>query len=371
MIAVVKEHGPQLGYAPACQAVGIARATFYRYRTDGQPRVKKKRRMPKQALTSQERQEVLDCLHEPRFVDLAPNEVFAQLLDEDKYLCSPRTMYRLLEQNNEVRERRRQRKTVPYSKPELLATGPNQVWSWDITKLHGPEKWQYYYLYVLMDIFSRYVVGWLLAERESGTLAKHLIAESCLRQGIAPQQLVIHSDRGAAMRSQTLAQTMVTLGVAQSFSRPHVSDDNPFSESQYKTLKYRLDFPVRFTSMPHAENHCQDFFAWYNQEHHHVSLGLMTPHDVHYGLAQEKWRQRERTLAAAFKAHPERFPRGTPSPPLVPSEVWINKPQVKAAVAEPADQRAPESAQAGVAVAENDNAVAAFTKEPSTEKTAR
>ena len=263
MIAVVKEHGPTLGYAGACQSVGIARATFYRH-CAARPAKTHKRKVPRQALTPQERQEVLDVLHEPRFVDLAPNEVFAQLLDEDKYLCSPRTMYRLLEQNQEVRERRRQRKIVPYSKPELLATGPNQVWSWDITKLRSPEKWQYYYLYVLMDIFSRYVVGWLLAERESGTLAKHLIAESCLRQGIQPQQLIIHSDRGAAMRSKTLAQTMVTLGVAQSFSRPHVSDDNPFSESQYKTLKYRLDFPVRFTSASHAENRCQDFFTWYN-----------------------------------------------------------------------------------------------------------
>ena len=239
-------------------------------------------------------------------------------------------------------------------------------------KLRGPEKWQYYYLYVLMDTFSRYVVGWLLAERESGTLAKHLIAESCLRQGIQPHQLIIHSDRGAAMRSKTLAQTMVTLGVAQSFSRPHVSDDNPFSESQYKTLKYRLDFPVRFTSASHAENHCQDFFTWYNQEHHHVSLGLMTPYDVHYGLAQKKWRQRERTLIAAFRAHPERFPRGVPSPPLVPTQVWINKPQTEeAAAAQPADQRAPQSAQAGEADAEQDNAFAASAQDAATEKTTR
>jgi putative transposase len=238
-------------------------------------------------------------------------------------------------------------------------------------KLHGPEKWQYYYLYVLMDIFSRYVVGWLLAEKESGTLAKQLIAESCLRQDIQPHQLIIHSDRGAAMRSKTLSQTMVTLGIAQSFSRPHVSDDNPFSESQYKTLKYRLDFPVRFTSASHAENHCQDFFAWYNEEHHHVSLGLMTPDDVHHGLAQKKWRQRERTLIAAFKVHPERFPHGVPSPPLVPTQVWINKPQTPAAVAEAADQRAPQSAQAAVALADQDHALAAAAQDSATEKTTR
>jgi putative transposase len=234
----------------------------------------------------------------------------------------------------------------------LLATEPGQVWSWDITKLLGPATWTYYYLYVLMDIFSRCVVGWLVAERESAELAKRLIAESCTRQGIEPGKLTIHSDRGPAMISKTVAQTMATLGVTKSHSRPHVSDDNPFSESQFKTLKYRPDFPSRFDSLAHAEMHCRDFFGWYNHEHHHVNLGLMTPNDIHMGLARDKWNRRAQALAAKYAAHPERFPHGVPTPPPLPTAAWINKPPLSAALAEPADQRAPQGAQAGGAVVE-------------------
>jgi putative transposase len=256
----------------------------------------------------------------------------------------------VLAENEEVRERRRQRLHPPYTKPELLATAPNQVWSWDITKLLGPATWTYFYLYVLLDIFSRYVVGWLVAEKESAALAARLVAESCARQNIEPGQLIIHADRGSAMRSKTLAQTMASLGVTKSHSRPHVSDDNPFSEAQFKTLKYRPDFPARFDSLIHSEMHGQDFFPWYNQEHHHGALGLMTPHDIHYGLAQEKWNRRAQSLAAKYAAHPERFPRGMPMPPLLPVAAWINKPVSATAPAEPADQRAPSGPQAGVAV---------------------
>lgn len=359
MITVVKEAMGTLAITHACSAVGLCRATFYRH---VQPKANhpRRRRVPKQALSVQEQQRVLDVLHEDRFVDLAPTEVFAQLLDEGIYLCSPRTMYRILARNEEVRERRRQRQHVPYSKPELLATGPNQVWSWDITKLRGPGKWQYFYLYVVLDIFSRYVVGWLIADRESKELAQRLLSETCAAQNVAPHTLVIHSDRGSVMKSKTLAQTLGLLGVTQSYSRPHVSDDNPFSEAQYKTLKYRPDFPQRFDSIEHAEHHCRDFFGWYNHEHHHVGLGLMTPNDVHHGLALQRWHARARTLAAAYQAHPERYPNGAPTPPPLPTEVWINKPTQKTAPAESADQRAHHGAQDDAALAEHDGARAVF-----------
>jgi putative transposase len=344
----VREMGPRLGIAPTCSALGLPRATYYRRLRPPKPRAP--RPLPKQALSPVERQAVLAKLHEDRFIDLAPTEIYAQLLDEGQHLCSIRTMYRVLAENEEVRERRRQRLHVPYAKPELLATAPNQVWSWDITKLLGPEKWTYFYLYVLLDIFSRYVVGWLVAEKESAALAKRLIAESCARQNVEPGQLIIHADRGSPMRSKTLAQTMAALGVTKSHSRPHVSDDNPFSEAQFKTLKYRPDFPTRFDSLRHSEMHGQDFFPWYNEEHHHVALGLMTPHDIHYGLAQEKWNRRAQALAAKYAVHPERFPNGVPTPPPLPTAAWINRPASATAPAQPADQRAPSGPQAGGAM---------------------
>jgi putative transposase len=244
-------------------------------------------------------------------------------------------MYRVLAANAEVRERRNQLRHPAYHKPELLATGPNQVWSWDITKLLGPVKWTYYYLYVLLDIFSRYVVGWLLARQESAALAKVLIAESCERQHIGPDQLIIHADRGPSMTSQPVALLLATLGVVPSHSRPHVSDDNPFSEAQFKTLKYRPDFPDRFGAYEDAETFCQRFFPWYNLEHRHGALGLMTPHDIHYGLAAAKWQQRAAVLRAAYAAHPERFPRGVPVPPPLPTAAWINPPPASPALTGP------------------------------------
>jgi putative transposase len=320
----VTELGPRLGIAPTCAALEVARASDYRQR---QPRpAPRPRPTPARALPPAERQAVLDVLHEPRFVDLAPAEIYATRLDEDRYLCSERTLYRVLAANAEVRERRDQLRHPSYAAPQLLATRPNEVWSWDITKLLGPTQWTYYYLYVLLDVFSRYVVGWLLAERESARLAEQLIAESCARQEIAPGQLTVHSDRGPAMTSKPVALLLADLGVTQSHSRPHVSNDNPFSESQFKTLKYRPDFPVRFGSLEHGRSHCGDFFPGYNTEHHHVGLGLFTPHDVHYGLAEAKREQRARVLAEAFARNPERFPRGRPVPKAVPTAVWINPP---------------------------------------------
>jgi putative transposase len=329
VIAVVTQVAPALGVAPACAAVGLPRATYYRHRAGSHqpsPVPPRARAKPKQALPPAQRQEVLDVLHEDRFLDLPPAEVWAQMLDEGRHLCSIRTMYRLLAENAEVRERRRQRVHPPYEKPVLVATAPNEVWSWDITKLLGPQKWTYFYLYVLLDIFSRYVVGWLVAERESAALARRLVAETCAREQIQPGQLAVHQDRGAPMTAKTFTQTLAGLGVNKSYSRPRTSNDNPYSEAHFKTVKYHLDFPLRFDDLRHAEMYLRDFFRWYNQEHHHVALGLMTPHDVHHGLAAEKWRHRADVLAAAYAAHPERFPRGRPAPPPLPTAAWINKP---------------------------------------------
>jgi len=323
MQAVV-EMGPRLGVAPTCAALGLPRASYYRHR---QPRPEAKPRpTPVRALLPAERQAVLAVLHEPRFVDRAPAEVYATLLDEGRYLGSERTMYRVLAANAEVRERRDQLRHPVYPKPELLATAPNRVWSWDITKLLGPAKWTSFSLYVLLDVFSRYVVGWMVAPGERAEWARRLIAESCQRQEILARQLTVHADRGSPMTSQSVAQLLASLGATKSHSRPHTSNDNPFSESQFKTLKYRPDFPDRFGSLEHARSFLGEFFRWYNTEHHHVGLGLFTPHDVHYGLAEAKRQQRARVLAAAFANHPQRFPGGRPQPKPVPSAVWINPP---------------------------------------------
>ena len=320
----VAELGPRLGVAPTCAALRVPRASYYLSR---KPRPEPPPRpTPARALSAADRQAVLEVLHAPRFVDLAPAEVYATLLDEGRYLCSERTFYRVLAAHAEVRERRDQLRHPHYAAPELLATRPNQLWSWDITRLLGPTKWTYYYLYVLLDVFSRYVVGWMLAEGESARLAEQLIAESCERQEIVPGQLTVHADRGPAMTSKPVALLLADLGVTQSHSRPHVSNDNPFSESQFKTLKYRPEFPERFGALEHGRAFCGDFFPWYNTEHHHVGLGLFTPHDVHYGLAQAKREQRARVLTAAFARHPERFPNGMPQPKVVPTAVWINPP---------------------------------------------
>jgi len=322
-MTTVTEVGPKLGVAPTCAALGLSRETYYRRR---RPKKSSCRKPSPRALGPDERSQVLAVLHEPRFADLAPQQVYAGLLDEKRYLCSLRTMYRILDANQEIRERRDQLRHPEYKKPELLAERPNQVWSWDITKLLGPQKWTYFYLYVLMDIFSRYVVGWLIADKESATLATKLIEEACERQKIEPGQLNIHADRGSPMVSKTLALKIADLGLTKTHSRPHVSNDNPFSEAHFKTLKYRPDFPERFGSAQHARAHCVDFFPWYNTEHRHLGIGLLTPHDVHHGLAAGRVAARAGVLATAFAAHPERFPRGLPRPPALPTAVWINPP---------------------------------------------
>jgi len=319
----------EVGAAAACKSLDIARPTFYR-QLAGKPNEEPKNRSKSpRALSESERQQVLSTLHTERFVDKAPTEVYATLLDEETYHCSVRTMYRVLAKAGEVRERRNQARHPKYQAPELLATAPNQVWSWDITKLRGPVKWSYYYLYVILDIFSRYVVGWMIAYRESATLAKRLIAETCEKQNVQPGQLNLHADRGSSMKSKTVAFLLSDLGVTKSHSRPYVSDDNPYSESQFKTLKYRPDFPARFGSIQDARSFCREFFPWYNQEHRHSGIGLMAPEMVHYGKAEQVRSQRQVVLASAFYSHPERFVRGIPMPPSLPEAVWINKPKVE------------------------------------------
>ena len=309
----------------ACESLGVPRSSFYRAR---QPKSEPKPRpTPERALTAEEKERVRQTLNSERFQDSAPRQVYATLLDNGAYLCSWRTMYRILDEYQEVRERRNQLRHPHYTKPELLATGPNQLWSWDITKLRGPAKWTYYYLYTILDVFSRYVPGWLIAECESSTLAQQLIAETCAKQGIVPEQLTLHADRGSAMRSKTVALLLADLGVTKTHSRPYVANDNPYSEAQFKTMKYRPDYPDRFGSIQDARTWARPFFHWYNHEHHHSGLALLTPATVHYGQAQSVIDQRQMVLQAAYAARPERFVRGVPKPPSLPTEVWINKPQ--------------------------------------------
>ena len=325
LLMAVQPLASQVGVTPACRALGVPRATFYRRRRPA-PGHRQPRPAPARALCASERAHVLDVLASPRFVDRSPAEVVATLLDEGQYLCAERTMYRILAANQPVRERRNQLSHPCYTKPELVATAPNQTWSWDITRLRGPKRWTSFYLYVLLDIFSRYVVGWMVADRENAALAATLIEETCLKQGIEPQVLTLHSDRGAPMTSKCTAQLLADLGVTRSLSRPRVSDDNPFSEAQFKTLKYHPGFPGRFDDITAAIAFCRSFFPWYNTEHRHAGIAMLTPDDVHHHRASDVLAQRGRTLQAAWALHPERFVHGTPKPDPLPEAVWINPP---------------------------------------------
>lgn len=316
------------GLKSACEGLSFCRASFYRWkkRLDS-PGADHPRPRPALSLSQDERQRVLDVLHSERFVDKAPTEVYATLLDEGIYLCSIRTMYRILAQEGEVRERRQQRRHGKYEKPEKLATAPNQLWSWDITKLKGPMKWTYFYLYDVMDIFSRYVVGWMVAYRESAELAKRLISETCQKQNIEPNQLTIHSDRGPSMKSKPVAYLLADMGITKSHSRPYVSNDNPYSEAQFKTLKYCPEFPGWFGCIEDSRRFCRTFFNWYNNEHRHSGIALLTPSIVHHGKAEKVTKSRGYVLAQAFQSHPERFKGQKPVPPELPAAVWINKPE--------------------------------------------
>jgi len=327
MIQTVEQLTPTVGVKRACQDLGVPRSSLYRARQPQPPA--KPRPKPSQALSAAERAEVRAVLNSERFQDAPPRQVYATLLDEGTYLCHWRTMYRILKEHHEVRERRNQLKHPRHAKPELVATAPNQLWSWDITKLKGPAKWHYYYLYVILDVFSRYAVGWLLAEQESAQLAETLIAETCAKQNIVRDELTLHADRGGPMKAKTVGQLLIDLGVTQSHSRPRVPNDNPYSEAHFKTLKYQPDFPGRFSSFAEALAWARRFLAWYNHQFYHSSLGLLTPASVHYGQAGLILEHRQQVLQVAYEAHPERFGQGRPEPASLPAEVWINPPQMK------------------------------------------
>ena len=325
----VAEVEPLVGTAPACRALGASRASLYRRRRP--PRVREQRPCPApaRALSPSEREAVLGQLHSERFVDCSPAAVWATLLEEGTYLASERTMYRLLAANGELRERRDQLSHPPYTRPELLAERPNEVWSWDISKLKGPAKWTCFYLYVILDVFSRYAVGWTVQHRESAELAKALIAQAVGQQAIEPSALTVHADRGSSMTSKPVAFLLADLRVLKTHSRPYTSTDNPYSEAQFKTLKYRPGFPARFDSIEQARAFCRSFFDCYNHLHRHSGIGLMTPATVHHGQAEQTHAARRAVLDAAYAATPERFVRRPPRPPALPTGAWINKPDSK------------------------------------------
>lgn len=319
---MAQELSQTIGITRACQVLEIPRSRLYPRRSPAPG----PRPTPAHALSAEERDQVRAVLNSERFMDCAPRQVYATLLDEGRHLCHWRTMYRILDAYAEVRERRQQRQHPVYHKPELLAVGPNQVWSWDITKLRGPATWTHFALYTVIDIFSRYVVGWMIAEHESAELAKQLIATAAANQQIQPDQLTLHADNGKPMKAKTLALLLSDLGINTSHSRPYVSDDNPFSEAQFKTLKYRPDYPDRFGCIQDARDWARPFFEWYNNQHYHTGLNLLTPSSVHYGQAESIRRQRQAVLAAAYAQHPQRFAHGEPIIKGAPDAVWINPP---------------------------------------------
>ena len=319
-----------VGTKRACRELCMPRASYYRFMTPSsrkrKGKLEKKTKSPL-ALTTEERQKVLDLLHCEKYIDQAPNEIYANLLDHGQYFCSVRTMYRYLSQEGEIKERRNQKRHVKYEKPELLTSRPNQLWSWDITKLKGPKKWNYFHLYVIMDVYSRYVVGWVVANKEQAVLAKQFISETAAKQGINADQLTIHADRGSSMKSKPVALLMSDLGITKTHSRPHTSNDNPYSEAQFKTLKYRPEFPERFGSLSDARQFCQRFFKWYNDEHYHSGIGYLTPKTVHYRLDRAVRQARQAVLDIAYENNPSRFKGKKPKPAELPEKVWINKPK--------------------------------------------
>lgn len=326
--AAICELAPVVGVRQACEALGVAQARWYRHhrQSPAPPRPQRTPAPQPRALSDEERAEVLEVLHEPDHVDEAPATVYAKLLDEGRYLASVPTMYRILRSQGEVRERRRQATHPAHKKPELLAAEPNQVWSWDISKLAGPAKWTWFYLFVIIDIYSRYVPGWMLAHTENAELAKTLVSEALRRQDIDRDALTLHSDRGSPMTAKPFVFMLADLGVTKSYSRPHTSNDNPYSEAAFRTVKYRPDYPDRFGSFEDAQAWCERFFRWYNDDHRHSGIGFHTPADVHYGRAETIREKRGIVLSAAYDLHPERFVRKPPDPPALPTAAWINQP---------------------------------------------
>ena len=332
MRAALDELAHCVGVPAASAALGVPTSTAYRWRRPPMFGPRRPRPKPARALSQVDRTAVLEVLHSERFVDKAPRTVHATLLDENKYLCHPRTMYRILDAEHEVRERRAQLRHPNFARPELLATAPNQVWTWDVTWLRGPDKYVYYPLYVIIDLFSRFNPGWMLAHEESGALAAKLIRQTYERQGIEPGTLKVHADRGPVPRGKTVKQLLVDLDVAPSFSRPRVSNDNPFSEAEFRTMKYGPTFPNRFDNFDHAKAFCRDFFPAYNDEHRHSGIAYLTPADVHHGRADEVLAARQALMNEAFARTPERFVADSPKVPALPKAVWINPPENRAEI---------------------------------------
>ena len=325
----VAELIPHFGIKASCSQLNVPRASYNRWRAGRNATPAARRNVhsrPPRSLDDSEIKQVEETLNSERFADQSPRAVYAALLDEEKYLCSWRTMYRIMGRNRQVRERRNQLRHPLYEKPQLVATAPNQLWSWDITRLMGPSKGVYYHLYVIIDVYSRYITGWMIADRESSDLATRFIEETCTKQRIKPGQLTVHADRGSSMMSKPLALLMEDLGIRKSHSRPRVSNDNPFSESQFKTMKYRHDYPGRFGSLKDARAWANSFFTWYNSQHYHSGIGLLSPGTVHYGKAESALIKRQQVLETAYAARPERFVKGSPTVPALPRAVWINRP---------------------------------------------
>lgn len=324
MITEYSDSAKILTKSDLCLVLGIARSTYYRISSPKSESNIMKKPSPRK-LTEEEENKILSIINSERFCDMSPGEIFFTLLDEGQYYCSVRTIYRILERNQQ-NVQRRQKSAGNYSRPELLATAPNQLWSWDITKLKGPKKWTYYYLYKIIDVYTRYVVGWMVAYRESAELAEDLIAESCFKQHIQRDQLTLHADRGSSMKSNAVGQLLADLGVTKTHSRPHVSNDNPYSEAAFKTLKYRPGFPENFGSLEDARTYCSDFFFWYNTEHRHSGIAMLTPEAVHYNFADHVIGKRNIVLEKAYRTSPERFVKGVPKAKIPDNHVWINKP---------------------------------------------
>jgi putative transposase len=320
---LLDQRDPSIALAPACRALNMSRATLYRRNAPPRPKKPRMTCSPR-GLSEAERQEVLAVLDSPEFVDQPPAEIYATLLSRGTYLASVPTMYRLLAVQGQSNERRRQRPPQTHQKPQLVATAPNQVWTWDITKVPGLMRGVFFYVYVILDLFSRYVVGWMAAERETGLLATEFLRETLQRHGVLPHMLTLHSDRGSPMTANSMVQLLATLGVSRSLSRPHVSDDNPFIESHFKTAKYQPDYPERFGGLLHVRAWFGEFFGWYTEHHHHEGLAYFTPAEVFFGRIPEVAAQRQAALDAAFAAHPERFVRGRPIVALPPTAVYIN-----------------------------------------------
>ena len=323
---MILNHRKHHGISSLCTALGEPRSSLYRSMRP--PKKPTSHPSPPRKLSDAEEEVILETLNSERFCDKAPGDIYATLLDEGTYLCSERTMYRILARKHQ-NTIRYQRPPYQFERPELLANRPNQLWSWDITKLKGPQKWTYYYLYKIMDVFSRFVVGWMIAYRETAQLAQELIGNTLLKQEILPGMLTVHADNGSSMTSATVGQLLLNLGVAKTHSRPHVSNDNPYSESAFKTLKYRPDFPGRFGAIEDARNFCRNFFDWYNHEHKHSGIATLTPYDIHYNPWQKTINQRSEILVNAYLEHPERFVKGVSKVKKPPSEVWINKPKTE------------------------------------------